>query len=385
MVGFLRGHIATIKASGFEPVIFTPEATPLVKQIAADEGAELIIAQMNRDISLWSDFWSTIRLMRLLSNLRPDITITIGPKAGLLGGVASFISGVPCRIQTKWGIRLETAKGLQRFILTLADKVAGSCAHLILCDSQSGKDRTAELGLAPARKVQVVANGSANGINIGRFEINPTTRAAAKAFRSELGLTDSAPLVGFVGRLNLDKGLVELNAAWSLIKASRPDATLVIIGEDECKSAVEKAALTQLKQAAGVKLLGPRTGIEGLFLAMDVFLMPSHREGFGVVVLEAAAMEVPTVGFSVTGMKDSVVNHSTGVLVEMGDVNGLAHATLNYLNQPELKKLHGANGRTRVHNDFKQSTVWRGYFEAFRGAAEAQNVDTSKLKWTLRT
>ena len=385
MAGFLRGQISALRASGFVPTIFSPEATAQIKQIAHEEGAALVIVKMRRSISPWHDLVSTLQLTHQLWRLKPEVVVTIGPKAGLLGGVASCIIGVPCRIQTKWGIRLETTTGLLRRVLTVADKIAGACAHLILCDSLSGKQRTAELGLAPAHKIRVVANGSANGINTKRFAINPANQAAASAFRAELGISSTAPLVGFVGRLNLDKGLIELREAWALIVAQRPDATLAIIGEDECKSTEEKLALAQLKQSLGVKILGPRTGVEGLFMAMDVFLMPSHREGFGVVVLEAAAMEVPTVGFNVTGMKDSVLNHTTGVLVELGDVKGLARATLTYLGDVQLKKQHGQKGRQRVEADFRPATVWRGYFETYRDLAEARNLDTRRLKWNPPT
>lgn len=384
MIGFLRGHIETMRLSGFTPTIFCPEESAQARKIALDEGAEVIIVKIKREISPWHDFASTARLLNHLTRLRPDITVTIGPKAGLLGGVAACIAGVPCRIQTKWGIRLETTKGGLRLLLIIADKIAGYCAQLILCDSKSGKDRTAELGLAPAEKIKVMGNGSANGIDTKKFLVNEKTQASAKKFRQDLGVTTNAPLVGFVGRLNLDKGLIELAASWAEIKFKRPDAILVIIGEDECKTVQEKFALKKLQQTSDVKVLGLRSDIESALLAMDVLLMPSHREGFGVVILEAAAMGVPTVGFDVTGMKDSVVNHHTGILVRMGDTGALASAVLTYLNNPELRKQHGLNGCLRVQNDYQQATLWKEYFVAFKELAQAHGLDTHQLSWKLK-
>jgi glycosyltransferase involved in cell wall biosynthesis len=381
MAGFLRGHLSAMKASGFSPIIISPEETPQIKKLVHEEGAQLFIAPMERNISLVKDVRGIFQLTHLLWKIKPEITVTIGPKAGLLGGVASTWVDTPCRIQTKWGIRLETAQGILRLVLMIADKIAASCAHFILCDSHSGKQRTTELYLAPAQKISVIANGSANGIDTNRFEFNATNQTVAEQFRKELGILPNDPLVGFVGRINLDKGIVELVDSWRKIKAKIPRATLAVIGENECKSSAELKALNELKECAGVKILGARSQIEGLFLAMDVLLLPSHREGFGVVVLEAAAMKVPTVGFKVTGMKDSVVNHQTGVLVELGDTNGLAQSTINYLLDPSLKQKHGEAGRKRVFEDFQQITVWEGYFHFFKRAANSRGLCTRDIQW----
>lgn len=381
MAGFLRGNLASLKRSGFEPLLCVPEKTEAVQRLALQEGVPLFAVPMKREISLFSDFISYLKIFNLISQIQPDITVTIGPKAGLLGGLAAATFGVPCRIQTKWGIRLETTRGLLRQVLILADKVAAASAHAVLCDSQSGKDRTIELRLAPADKVKVVGYGSANGIDINKFEVNSLTLTQAQKFREELGVNSQTPIVGFVGRITKDKGIAELYEAWLIIKSQRSDAILVMIGPEECESDSDRKILEKLKSTLGVHFLGHRSGLEGIFLAMNVLLLPSHREGFGVVVLEAASVQVPTVGFAVTGMKDSVVNGETGALVELGDVEGLAQKTLSYLNKPELRKMHGETGRQRVHAYFNQQLVWKAYFETFKKIAQSQGLNTSHLKW----
>lgn len=381
MSGFLRGHLASLRASGFRPTLCVPEATEAVVELAAAEGVPIAICPMRREIHLLDDALSYLRLLRIIRKLRPEMTVTLGPKAGLVGGLAAATCQVACRIQTKWGIRLETTKGLLRLVLTLADKIASACAHLVLCDSESGRSRAIELGLAPAGKVKVVASGSANGIDTRRFDLTMTNQASGRHFRRRIGAGDDTPVVGFVGRLSKDKGLDELVAAWPLIRAAQPQAILAIIGSDECVTRSEKEQLARLRSMAGVNMLGQQSGLEGIFPAFDVFLLPSHREGFGVVVLEAGVLGVPTVGFKVTGMKDSVVSGETGELVDLGDVKSLAEATLRYLGDHELRARHGTAARLRVHAYFRQEAVWAAYFRVFKYAADLNGLDTAHLVW----
>ena len=382
MSGFLCGHLTSLRASGFKPTLCVPEATEAVVKLAAAEGVPLVVCPMRRDISLFEDFLSFVRLVWLIQKLQPEMTVTLGPKASLLGGLAAATCQVSCRIQTKWGIRLETTKGLLRLVLTLADKVAAACAHLVLCDSDSVRLRAIELGLVAAEKIQVVASGSANGIDIRRFELTPTNLANAQNFRRRIGAGTNTQVIGFVGRVSKDKGLNELVAAWPLIRAAQQGAILAIIGGDECVTQAEQAQLARLRRMDGVRMLGQQSGLEGIFPAFDVFLLPSHREGFGVVVLEAGVVGVPTVGFKVTGMKDSVVSGETGELVELGDVMSLAAATLRYLADKELRVRHGTAARLRVQAHFRQETVWAGYFRTFKSIADSKGLDTGHLAWS---
>ena len=383
MAVFLRGQILTMKASGFSPYIFSPLVTEEVQKIACEEGADLILSPMVRNISLWHDLVSTLRLTRQLWKLKPEIVIAIGPKAGLLGGIAACCAGVPCRIQTKWGIRLETARGLLRFILTLADKIASACAQIVLCDSQSGRTRTIELGLASPTKVKVIASGSSKGIDINHFARNEGTIEAASRLRAEIGASAGTPIVGFIGRLNRDKGLKELTSTWLTIRAQRPDALLLVVGPSECESAEELRLLHELQQAPGVRIIGERKNILPIYAAIDVLLMPTHREGFPNVVLEASAFSIPTTGFKVTGMLDAVVDGATGALVDFGDTDRLAQKTLTYLSDSNLRKQHGENARARAIECFQPATLWRGYFEIFKELAEGNDLSTYHLKWRL--
>ena len=379
--GFLQGQLRSLRASGFRPIICAPDLTNNLRELSCREQVDLVECPMRREISPIRDFISYWKLVWILHRLKPAITVTIGPKAGLLGGLAAATSHVPCRVQTKWGIRLETTRGLLRLALIITDKIGAACSHRILCDSESGRYRTAELGLAPIEKISVIGTGSANGIDVTRFDLSDNNLALAKTFRTEIGAHSRTPVVGFVGRLSRDKGLGELLLAWPLIKSSQPDAVLALIGPAECSTALEHEQLLRLRNMAGVRLLGHRSHLEGVFAAFDVLLLPSHREGFGVVVLEAAATGVPTVGFAVTGMRDSIVANKTGALVKFGDHEGLAREIVSYLTSASLRLKHGVAGRKRVVEKFQQVQLWHGYFNFFKEQAELVGLPVSGLRW----
>lgn len=381
MVGFLRGQLQTMKKCGFTPVLCAPELNASISQFSDEEGVEVVVCPMCRRIDPWADLKSYLRMVRIIRTIKPDVTMTIGPKAGLIGGLASATCQVSCRIQTKWGIRLETTRGLLRLTLMIADRIASLCAHLVLCDSNSGRERTVELGLAAANKVSVVASGSANGIDTQKFSLSHENIAAGSALRESLGAKVDSPVVGFVGRISQDKGLRELVEAWELIQGRKPGAILAVVGDDECVTLAEKELLERLRALPGVRMLGKRAGMEGIFPAFDVLLMPSHREGFGVVVLEAAAMQVPTVGFTVTGIRDSVITGTTGMLVRFGDISGLAEATIQYLDDRSLRIKHGEAACQRVKSSFRQEQVWQGYFNMIRSTAAECGLNTIGLKW----
>jgi len=376
MCGFLRGQVAFLSKAGFHITLCVPEKTDSVLSLSVEEGADVVLCPMQRNIRLGCDFVSYLRLTKIIRDIRPDITVTIGPKAGLLGGLAAATCQVPCRIQTKWGIRLETTKGLLRQLLILADKIAATCADLVLCDSHSGRTRVVELGLAPLNKVRVVGNGSANGIDTERFKVSSNNLDAGKALREKLGVRQTDPLVGFVGRISQDKGLSELKDVWPIILSECPIAKLAIVGDLEL-SAKDKITYSELISLPGVKPLGHIAKLEQVFSAFDILLLPSHREGFGVVVIEAACLEIPTVGFQVTGMVDSVLSGVTGKLVKLGDVEALGKAVISYLRDPELRKIHGQRARERAYTLYKQEFVWHEYLKIYKGLAAEAGFHTS--------
>jgi glycosyltransferase involved in cell wall biosynthesis len=196
----------------------------------------------------------------------------------------------------------------------------------------------------------VLANGSINGVDGSRFQ--PATAPERREARAALGLPPDAPVVGFVGRLTRDKGLVELARAWDVLRREREDLRLLLVGAEEPGDPIPREVSESLRADPRVLMAGFAVDTPRYYRAMDVVVLPSYREGFPVVPLEAAAMALPVVAARITGSVDAVVDGVTGTLVPPRDAERLADAVRRYLVDEALRARHGAAARGRVLRDF---------------------------------
>jgi glycosyltransferase involved in cell wall biosynthesis len=211
-------------------------------------------------------------------------------------------------------------------------------------------------------------HGSSNGVIAARFENTPQLRASSQELRRSWGVPDDAPLIGFVGRLVRDKGLLDLVDAFEEVLKSQADAWLLLIGNYEQGDPVPDEYVQRIAQHPRIIHPGyvPQRDLAPYYNAITVFTFPSHREGFGNVALEAAAAELPVVGFRATGTVDAVQDGVTGTIVDLGDSRALAEAILRYLNDADLRRRHGLAGRQRALAEFRPEPIWRAMGAQFQ-------------------
>ena len=347
----LTGRLRALREAGFR-VTLVCSPGELLDRTAAQEGVEVIGLPMEREISPLADVVSLLRLWRLLVRLRPDIAEFSTPKAGLLGGIASLLAGVPARIYMLRGLKLETATGVKRVILLAAERATSACAHVVLCNSPSIRSKALALEMAPTDKIRLLGDGSSNGVNVARFSPGPSD------VRARLGIPTGALVVGFVGRLTNDKGIPELIQAFDTIWKREPRAVLLLVGWfDEA----EDALTARWKERIGAH---PRIYCTGFVLdtapyyrAMDLMVLPTWREGFPNVVLEAAASGVPVITTESTGSRDSVLHGITGLLVPPGSPEAISGAVLNLLGEPARRRRMGEDARVWVSEHFSDKRV----------------------------
>lgn len=360
---FLRGQVGYVAAHGFDVHVACAPGPKLDEFVAANEvtghGVEL-----TRTVSPAADARSLFEMSALIRRLRPDVVHAHTPKGGLIGMMAAASQRVPRRIYHLRGMPLLTARGPLKNVLWATESTSFACAHRVLAVSPSLADAARRLRIAGAAKAKVLAGGSGNGVDArGRF--SPANAPAREDAREKLGLRSETTVVTYVGRLVGDKGVAELMEAWSTL-CGRGDAQLLVVGPLEERDALPSEVVRRL-HGAGVRHVGFTEDMPLVYAASDLVVLPSHREGFPNVPLEAAAMGLPVVTTDAVGCVDSVVHDVTGTIVPVGDARMLAAAIAAYLDDARLRVEHGEAGRTRVLRDFDPERIWRELLAEYHG------------------
>ncbi|MGD1062048.1 MAG: glycosyltransferase family 4 protein [Terracidiphilus sp.] len=357
---FFRGCVERLRASGFDVSAISspgPEQAPLVA-----EGATLFYVPMEREISPLHDLVALWRLWRLLRRVQPDLTNSGNPKAGLMGGLAAVLARVPCRIYALHGLRLETTAGLKRRILTWTERIACKCAHRVVCDSASLRQRAIDLGLVEAAKTRVI---TCHGIEIERYAATEENLVKAKELRRQLNLPKDSPVIGFVGRLTRDKGIPELAEAYWQLRGDFPSLRLLLVGDEESGDPVPPEVWKRI--AADPLILRPGfvPDTAAYYQLMDIHVLPSWREGFGLVNIEAQAAGKPVVTTQATGAIDSVQDGYTGIVVPVGDASSLARALGELLRDDAKRREMGRRGQEWVVREFSRDKVMAALAEEY--------------------
>ena len=370
----LRGQMRYLKAAGFHPATLSAPG-PFAAEMGMQESIPVFTVRMERGISPRKDLVSLWEAWRMLRRIRPAICNAGTPKAGLLVTVAASLARIPCRIYTMRGLRMETACGWKRSVLCLTERIACASAHRVICVSPSLRERAIGLKLVSANKAMVLGAGSSNGIDASSFIPTPARSATAWQIRQKLNLGNPR-VIGYVGRFTRDKGINELVAAFDMLRRKFADASLLLIGSYEEGDTIDLAARTRIDAGAGIVVLPFQREISPYYLAMDVFVLPTHREGFPNTVLEAQAAERPVVTTRATGAVDSVVDRETALLVPVGDASALAKAIARLLEDPAMARRMGRAGRQRVEHHFRQEMVWEQLAELYRSLLRERGLPT---------
>lgn len=363
MTLIFRGQVAELQQAGFRVTVICGPGPETADMEA--EGAEVKTVSIEREIAIFKDLRALWRLWRIFRGIRPDIVNVGSPKGGLLGGLAARLAGVPHRIYTLHGLRLETAKGWKRGLLILMERVACRNVQYVRCVSPSLQQQAIMLRLARPEQTYVVAAGSANGVDLEHFKRTPLRMAEAQQLRQKLAIPASSLVIGFVGRFTRDKGIPELYAAFRRLRNSFPDFRLLLVGDFEDGDPVPRAVRDAIISEQDIVVTGMVPDTAPYYALMDVLVLPTYREGLGTVSIEAQAAGVPVVTTRVTGAVDSIVDGITGLLVPPADEQALAGALRKLLAHAESRRRMGQAGAAWVEDRFRQEVVWRALIDDY--------------------
>ncbi len=351
----LAGHDVTLVSSD------GPEA-PLLRSIP---GLRFHAIEIPRQIAPLRDLVALWQLYLLFRRERYDVVHSTTPKAGMLAAVAGYLAGIPVRLHTFTGQVWMEKRGLLRFLAKAGDRITAALTTQCYADSFSQRDFILAEGVASPQQVRVIGEGSLAGVDLRRFD--PVVWSARKdGIRAELGIAAGTKIITFIGRLNKDKGINELVTAFESLRQGGCNCVLLLIGpQDPDWAAGANEARKHIEDDPNIRSLGYSSEPERYLAITDIFCLPSYREGFGNVVIEAAAMGVPTIGTNIVGLRDSIVNGETGLLVRPKDADALADALSTLLADGAQRTAMGNKARARAVQHFDAQTVNAGVVEEY--------------------
>ncbi|SNR90756.1 glycosyltransferase family 4 protein [Pseudomonas segetis] len=306
-----------------------------------------------RNISLIKDLKSLFQLIKLFRAQRFDIVHSTTPKAGLLCAIAGWIARVDVRLHTFTGQPWVTMSGLKQRLLKLCDRLIGMLNTHCYTDSISQREFLVSSGIVSPSKISVVGTGSLAGVDVKRFSRDRFSYHDRLALRTSLSIPQCSKVVLFVGRVTRDKGIQELLDAFSCVQSSlSDDVVLLVVGPFEPDAKLLFENFGDDIAHSNIRIIGFSDTPESYMAIADVLCLPSYREGFGTVVIEAAAMGVPTIGTNIYGLSDAIVDGETGLLVPVKDYRALADALHKVLDDDVLRTNMSISACSRAVKSF---------------------------------
>jgi glycosyltransferase involved in cell wall biosynthesis len=362
----LLDQLRYLQAEGHE-VTAVSGPGPWVDAVRA-AGIPVKTVPLTRSIAPLQDLRALGALSWHLLRSRPDLIHTHTPKASLLGQWAALLLRIRHRVHTIHGLYFPGhMRAERRWMYVWLERVQMGPAQVILSQNAEDLETVRRDRIADPAKLRFLGNG----IDITRFTPNNAAADRRAAIRAELGIPAGDQVVGMVGRLVREKGYPELFEAAANILRQRPHTTFISIGAREPTKADGLSPDDPAVRALGTKFrfLGHRDDIEFLYGAMDLLVLPSHREGFPRAPMEAAATGIPVVATDIRGCRDTVVEGETGHLVPLRDPVALAAAILHVLGSDGLRHEMGRRGRSLAEERFDQRLVFERVSDAYRTLA----------------
>ena len=357
ITSFLANHLRQL-AKLYDLTVITNNSNPnFLSEIGVD--ANLIQIKFSRKIAFFSDFYCLIKLVHFFMKNRFASVHSITPKAGLLGMLAARICFVPARVHTFTGQVWATDTGLKRSFLKYLDKLIGKMTTHNLVDSKSQRNFLVKESVLPPNKSLVFGSGSVAGVDLKKFKSN---KRLGNEIRKQLGIPKDGFVYLFLGRLVEDKGVLDLAKAFSEINNSK--IYLVFVGSDEAKLSAHILNICANK-TKHIRLLGFSKEPYKYLASANVLCLPSYREGFGTVIIEAAAMGIPTIASNIYGITDAIQPNKTGLLHKPRDILGIKIAMESLLHKPLLLNKLKQAAKRRVTDKFDANKITNDWLKFY--------------------
>jgi glycosyltransferase involved in cell wall biosynthesis len=341
-----------------------------LKRCALAENVKFHHLEMTRKITPLKDLIALIKLFIYLKNEKPEMVHSHTPKAGMLAMIAAKLAGVPIRLHTVGGLPLMETKGLKRKILKSVEKLTYACATAVYPNAYGLYDFIIENKLTSPKKLKVIANGSTNGINTNYFSVNQISQELKQSLKDDLKIQESDFIFVFVGRIVGDKGINELIQAFKRIMNNDFNIKLLLVGEEENEiDPLNKETQQELFTNRNIIKVGWQKDIRPYLALSDVLILPTYREGFPNVVMQAGAMGLPTIVSNINGCNEIVEDGKNGIIIPVKNVIAIEEAVFKIKNDKIFFNNLKKNSREMITSRYEQQLVWNAIL------AEYQNLD----------
>jgi len=354
-LGFFKGNLAYLNEV-FEVYAISSQKDEL-NELGRKEGIKTFFIPMRRPISLFYDIVSLFRFIKLFLVERPDIVHGNTPKASLLSMVSAKLSGVKVRIYMCHGLRYQGTTGIMRLLLMKMEKITCACATEVICVSKGVRDILIEDGICAKNKAVVIHHGSASGIDLDYFKIDSSLQNTDVREKLGISLTDFVFI--FVGRIVKDKGVNELISSFEKLHSQINSVHLILVGSEEKDlNPISKKNRETIETHLNIHAVGRQIDIRPYLLSSDAFVLPSYREGFGMVLLEAGAMGLPCITTNISGCNEIVIHGENGEIIPPRDENALYEKMKDWVVHKDKLAYMSSHARSFVENRFDKKTVW---------------------------
>lgn len=366
----LKGQLRYMSRHGFEVTGISSDGNEM-KDALQNEGVRIIPVEMTRAITPLKDLKTVWQLYWIMKKEKPKIVHTHTPKAGTAGMLAAKLAGVPLRLHTVAGLPLLEASGRKRKLLDWVEKMTYACATHVYPNSFGLKDIIVANNYTSAKKLNVIGNGSSNGIDTSHFSPVLFSEGQRRELRQSLNIMPGDFVFTFVGRLVKDKGINELISAFSDLRSPFPtpqSPKLLLIGPFEKeRDPISKESEAEIESNPAIIATGFQDDVRPFLAISDVFVFPSYREGFPNVVMQAGAMGLPAIVTDINGCNEIVVEGKNGLIIPPKHTDVLKQAMLKLLNDVGLRQELAANAREMIVSRYEQQVVWEALLNEYNG------------------
>lgn len=340
---------------------------PKLEKVGKTEGVHTFSVELTRQITLWQDLKALWELYCYFKKEKPEIVHTHTPKAGLIGMLAAYLAKVPHRLHTVAGMPLMEATGLKRTILNCTEELTYSCATKVYPNAIGLETFIIKHKFCNPDKLKIIAGGSSNGIDTQHFCRTSLPDGIVDSLKQELQIHQEDTTFCFVGRLVKDKGINELVKAFVSLNKKYPQTKLLLVGPFERELDPLNAETEKLiSNHPAIIHTGYQQDVRPYLAIADIFVFPSYREGFPNVVMQAGAMDLPSIVTDINGCNEIIQQDINGLIIPPKDASALYNAMELLLIDKNKRNAMAAVSRQMIANRYEQFYVWQELLKEYQ-------------------